>query len=288
MKDYYEILGISKTATEAEIKSAYRKKALEWHPDRNKSPEASEKFKEVSKAYEVLSNPQKKAMYDQYGHSAFERGAGNNPGGPANAGGNYRQGPFTYTYTTGFGGEGAGFDFGGFDPFDIFEQFFGGQSSPYGRRTRNPIFEAHITFEEAMKGVEKTLVISGEQKNVKIPAGVDDGNRIRFATFDVLIRIKPHSFFKREGHDIYYEKEISYPLAVLGGVVEVPTVGKPVKLKIRPGTKPGSVVRLRGQGAPIPNSNRHGDQYVVYQIHVPEHVNNKAKKLLEDLEKELS
>src|SRR5580704_8550522 len=133
-KDYYDILGVSKTASADEIKRAYRKLALQYHPDRNKTKEAEEKFKEVTKAYEVLSNEEKRKSYDQFGAAAFEQGAGQGPfggaGGPfggfggaqgGQGGGQY--GPFSYTYST----NGQGFDFGGFsDPFDIFEQFFGG------------------------------------------------------------------------------------------------------------------------------------------------------------------
>jgi len=138
-KDYYDILGVSKSATATEIKSAYRKLALQYHPDRNKTKEAEEKFKEVTKAYEVLGNEEKRKTYDQFGHAAFESGAagaGQGPfggaGGPfggfggQQSGGQY--GPFTYTYST--DGNGQGFDFGGFsDPFEIFEQFFGGAAA---------------------------------------------------------------------------------------------------------------------------------------------------------------
>src|SRR3972149_7937432 len=134
-KDYYQVLGISKEASDAEIKKAYRKLALQHHPDRNKGDKTSEeKFKEVTKAYEVLSDPQKKQAYDQFGHAAFEQPFGG-PQGPFGGTGNPfggQYGPFTYTYTT--GGNAGGFDFGGFsDPFEIFEQFFGG-GNPFGRQ----------------------------------------------------------------------------------------------------------------------------------------------------------
>src|SRR5690606_18389310 len=130
-RDYYEILGVGKNATADELKKAYRKLALEYHPDRNKSKEADAKFKELNAAYEILKDPEKRKVYDQVGPSAFENGGGGRSGGGA-AGGQY--GPFTYSYNTSSGGnpfEG----FGGFsDPFDIFEQFFGGGGSPFGRR----------------------------------------------------------------------------------------------------------------------------------------------------------
>src|SRR3972149_8950426 len=164
-RDYYQILGINKSASEAEIKKAYRKLALEHHPDRNKGDKASEeKFKEVTKAYEVLSDPQKKQAYDQFGHAAFEQGAGQgNPfaGGFGGQGGQY--GPFTYTYTT--GGNTGGFDFGGFsDPFEIFEQFFGGGGSPFGRAQRRSVYALQIDFIDAVKGVTKKIAVEGKSQ----------------------------------------------------------------------------------------------------------------------------
>lgn len=278
MKDYYQVLGISQNATEADIKSAYRKKALEFHPDRNKSPDATEKFKEVTKAYETLSDPQKKQMYDQIGHQAYESG-GNRAGGQGGWGG--QGGPFSYTYQSGAGDD--------FDPFDIFEQFFGG-ASPFGRgqtRQRRSIYEMELSFDEAMKGVEKTTVIQGKEKKIKIPAGVDTGMRIRFSDFDVQVRVKPHQFFQRQGQDLYIEKTISFSEAVLGTVLEVPTIDGNVKIKVRPGTQSGTHVRLREQGVPYPNSTQRGDQYVIMKIHVPEKISGTAKKLLEQLDKEI-
>lgn len=286
--NYYEVLGVSKNATDQEIKAAYRKQALKWHPDRNKDPKASEKFKEINQAFEVLSNPQKRQMYDQYGESAFRGGTSGYPGG----GQYYQEGPFR-VYTN-FGGEGNPFenmDFGGFsDPFDIFEQFFGFQS-PFGRRERRQprrdIYETTLTFEEAVNGVKKDVVIKGETKTIKIPAGVDEGMRIRFSDFDLLLHVKPHPYFKRQGQDIYFEKEISYPLAVLGGNVEVPTITGMVRLKVRPGTQSGTTVRLRGRGVSHPQSYNKGDQYVIFKINIPSRVSPHAKNLLKELEKEL-
>src|SRR3989338_4418926 len=120
MTDYYEMLGVSKNSSDQEIKAAYRKQALKWHPDRNKSPEANAKFKEINKAFEVLSDPKKKEVYDQYGEEAFARGGYGGAGGQS-----YQQSPFTYTYSSSGGNPFEGVDFGGFsDPFEIFEQFF--------------------------------------------------------------------------------------------------------------------------------------------------------------------
>lgn len=284
MADYYEVLGVSKNATDKEIKTAYRKQALKWHPDRNKSPGADKKFKEINKAFEVLSDPKKKEVFDQYGSDAFEKGG---------YGGGRQQGPFTYTYTSS-GGQGSpfeGFDFGGFsDPFELFEQFFGFQS-PFSRggsrRQARQMYEITLTFEEAVNGTKKETVIKGESKTIKIPAGVDSGMVIRFSDFDLQVKVRSHSDFKRQGQDIYLEKEISYPLAVLGGTVDVATVDDPVRLRVRPGTQSGTTVRLGGRGVVYPNSNRHGDQYIVFKVKVPDRVSSKAKKILEELQKEL-
>lgn len=280
MADYYEILGISKNATAEEIKAAYRKQALKWHPDRNKSQEATAKFKEITKAYEVLADPKKREMYDQYGADAFERGG--------RGGGSYGQGPFTYTYTNFGDNPFQETDFGGFsDPFEIFEQFFGFRSPFNGTRQRRNVYQLTLTFDEAVKGVEKEVSINGKSKKIKIPAGVNDATRMRFSDFDLLFQVKPHSRFRREGQDIYIEEYLTFPEAVLGSTVEVPTIDKTVKLKVRPGTQPGTTVRLRGEGIPYPQTSRRGDQYVIFQIKVPEKVSSQAKNLLEELKNEL-
>ena len=276
--DYYELLGISKGASDAELKAAYRKQALKWHPDRNKEAGATEKFKEINHAYEVLSDPKKKSMYDQYGKDAFEKGGFGSAAGP-----------FTYTYSSGGGNPFEGFDTSGFsDPFDIFEQFFSGfGGSGRTRARRHEIYELVLTFDEAVHGVEKQTVIKGKNKTIKIPAGVDDGMRIRFTDFDVQVRVQAHPYFRREGQDVSLNKEISYSVAALGGVVEVPTLDGVVQLRIRPCTESGTTVRLRGQGIVYPQTARKGDQYVIYKIKVPGHLTSKARRLLEELEKEL-
>lgn len=284
MEDYYSILGVSKSASDQEIKSAYRKKALEYHPDRNKSADATEKFKNLNKAYEVLSDGNKRKLYDQYGHAAFERGA---TGQSGSAGGWSDSGPFSYYTNMGGSGFNVDFDFDGSNPFDIFEEFFG-----FGRnnsKKRRSIYEMHITFDEAVKGVEKSAVINGETKNIKIPAGVDTGMKIRFNDFDVQVNVKSHDFFKRDGQDIYIDKEISFKDAILGTALNVPTVDGNIKVKIRPGTKSGAVMRLKGKGVVYPNSsNRRGDQYIVFNVKIPSKVTSKGKKLLEELDKEIS
>lgn len=285
--DYYELLGLKKGASDAEIKAAYRKQALKWHPDRNKEANAAEKFKEINKAYEVLSDSQKKQMYDQYGKDGFEKGGF---GSHSRGAGAQQQGPFSYTYSSS-GGQNPfeGADFGGTDPFDIFEQFFGFGGGGGGRgRKRRDVYQMELTFHDAVKGVSKETVIKGKTHTIKIPAGVDDGMKIRFEEFDVLVRVRPDSKFRREGQDVYIEKTISFPLAALGGELSVDTLEGPVTLRVRPGTKSGTTVRLRGHGIIYPQQSHKGDLYVIYTISVPERVSSKSKKLLEELQKELS
>jgi DnaJ-class molecular chaperone len=296
-RDYYEVLGVGKSASTAEIKSAYRKLALEWHPDRNKKPEAHEKFKEINEAYAVLSDPQKKSTYDQFGHSAFAPGGGFGGQGPQGGpfGGGFRQqGPFTYYYSTG----GQGSPFAGFeemfDPFEIFEQFFGGGFGGRARRV-HPSYEITIDFMDAVKGVTREVhVPRGEagqgsiRKTIKIPAGVDNGSRIRFDEFDLVVSVRPDKRFHREGDDIVTEEEIPFSMAALGGVVEVPTVDDSVKIRIQPGTQPGTLIRLRGKGVPHVRGSGRGDQYVKVQIKVPTHLSRRQRELLEDLESSAS
>lgn len=278
-RDYYDILGTGKNASAQEIKQAYRKQALEWHPDRNKSPQATEKFKEINEAYEVLSNAEKKAAYDQFGHAAFAPGAGGFGGG-----GTYQQGPFTYYYSGGrnINFEDLGFDFS--DPFEIFEQFFGG-ASPFGRQTRVPRYGLTLSFMEAAKGVEKEVSIEGKRRKIKIPAGVDNGSRINFQDFYVTIDVQPDPVFKREGTDILVDINLSFTTAILGGEIGVPTVDGQVKLKIRPGTQPGTLVRLSGKGIPRLQRNSRGDEYVRLNVQIPQKLTPEQRKLVEEFEK---
>lgn len=288
--DYYEILGVSKNATGDELKRAYRKLALEWHPDRNKSKEATEKFKEINEAYEILSNSEKKVAYDQFGHAAFEQGGmGSSPfGGGFGQGQTYKQGPFTYTYYNN-GSPFDGVDLGGFsDPFELFEQFFGG-SSPFGggrTRHRRSTYSLTIDFMEAVKGVQKEVEMNGRRTKIKIPAGVDDGSRIRFDDFDIVVDVTPDKTFKRDGYDVVVEAPVSFPKAVLGTVIEAPTIDGPVKLKIPSGTQPNAVIRLRGKGIPYVRGSGRGDEYIRIRITVPTKLSHKQRELLDEFEKD--
>jgi len=273
-RDYYEILGVNKSATEQQIKSAYRKLALQYHPDRNKEAGATEKFKEVNTAYEVIGNPEKRKMYDQFGHAGV---SGNQGGG---------QGPFNYTYSNQSASGGGGFEdiFGGFsDPFDIFESFFGG-TSPFRQQARKIQYQLKIDFMEAVSGVTKNIVHQGKQYAIKIPSGADEGTRIRYTDFDVTVAVVPHKQFKREGVDVIVDHEVSFPTAALGGDTSVPTLDGDLKLKIKAGTQPGSLVRLTGKGIQHLNSNRRGDFYIRFIIKVPTKLSREQKDLLNEFD----
>jgi DnaJ-class molecular chaperone len=275
-RDFYEVLGVDKSASAADIKSAYRKAALKWHPDKNadKKEEAEAKFKEINEAYQVLSDEKKKQAYDQFGHAAFDpaSGMGGNP-----FSGGFRQGPFTWSYQSGganpFGGEQ---DFG--DPFEIFEQFFGGG---FARAARRPRYSLRIDFLDAIKGVEKEVEIDGNKKKIKVPAGANDGTRIRFEDFDITIDVGTHPKFKRDNYDLFLDEEIPFTLAALGGQAEVETIDKKLKLKVRPGTQSHTLVRLRGEGVPHIRGGGKGDLYVRLIVKVPEKLSKEQKKALE-------
>lgn len=283
-RDYYEILGVNKSASKEEIKSAYRKKALEWHPDRNKSPDAEEKFKEINEAYEVLNNDQKKTAYDQFGHAAFDPSSGGFGGHTYTD----RSGPFTYTWSGGnqnpFGNN-VDFDFGGFsNPFDIFEQFFGTGFNTSGRRSRSlPTYKTQLSFLEAANGCQKEVSIEGKRKTIKIPAGVDDGQRIKFSDFILYIDVLPDKIFKREGNDVFVNTEITFSQAALGADIEVPTLKDSLKVRIKPGTQPGTHIRLKGQGIRDIQGFGQGDLYIRLLVAVPTRLTSHQKDLIKEL-----
>lgn len=278
-RDYYDILGVSKSATAAEIKSAYRKLALKWHPDKNKESDAHEKFKEINEAYEVLSSPEKKAKFDQFGHAAFNQGEGNPFGAGGNPfGGGYYQAGGNINFEDLFGGAG-GFS----DPFDIFSGFFGGGFG--GQHAQHKThYKLRITFDEAVHGSEKTIVHQGKEYTVKVPAGADEGTTVRYSDFDISFTVAPSNIFKREGSNIIVDHEIPFTLAMLGGETIVPTLEGDLKVKVRSGTEPGTAVRLTGKGIKHVRSNQHGDLYIRYVIKFPNHLSGKQKELLKKFE----
>ncbi len=314
-KDYYKILGVSRNASQEEIKKAYRRLALKYHPDRNKgNKEAEEKFKEINEAYAVLSDPEKRRQYDQFGSTEFHR--------------RFSQEDIfrDFDFESIFKDLGIGFDLGSFFGFgsargrrktfhfdlgDLFSQVFG--TSPRedwfeeevrrGPRQTEPrgdvVLELPVTLEEVAQGAEKIISIAPtgkpERLRVKIPPGIEEGQKLRIraqGAYDfsgrrgdlyLQIKIEDHPVFERQGKDILCRKEIKFTEAVFGTTVEVPTLyGKMVKVKVPPGTKGGAKLRLKGLGLPGKDGQK-GDQLVEIQIKVPRDLTGDQKKLLRKL-----
>ncbi len=353
-RDYYEILGVSRNATQDEIKSAYRKLALKYHPDRNKNdPQAEEKFKEATEAYEVLSDPEKRAIYDRYGKAGLNG--------------------------TGFGDQTYGYKaytdfsdiFGDFS--SIFEEIFGSgfrySSSEYSKRGADLRYNLEIDLEDAALGKEITVEIprketceecggtgakrgtrpqmcsmcqgsgrvrtvqgffsvtstcpqckgtgkiirdrcercNGEglvkktrKLNIKIPPGVENGSKIRLkgegeagvqggppGDLYVVVYIKKHPTFERQGDDLLIKVNIPITVATLGGEIEVPLIdGKKAKLKIAPGTQNNQILRIRGKGMPVLGSSNRGDQLVLINVQIPTKLSTRARELMKELDKE--
>lgn len=294
-KDYYSVLGVSKSASDAEIKSAYRKLAREWHPDVAKDkPNAEEKFKELNEAYQILGDKDKKAHYDQFGTAPGDQSGfqGGNP-----FGGGFGGGPFQWSYSSG-----QGFDGAGIDPFDIFEEVFGFRGFGGARKGRNVRYSMAISFEDSIRGFEDTISADGHKLKVKLPPGVMDGATVTFKgkgeparskegqPGDLLlsINILPHKEFHREGLDIFSTQTISLKTAILGGKINIKTVDPKSKsafsekdLKIPNGTQPDTVFRLKGYGVPNPKGFGRGDHYVTIKIEIPKSVSREQKDLLE-------
>ncbi len=277
-RDFYDILGVSKSASATDIKSAYRKLAHKFHPDKNKDASSHEKFKEINEAYENLSDANKKARYDQFGHAGTQNGGAGGFGGfgGGNPFGSYQQ-TGNINFEDLFGGAGG---FGG-DPFDVFSSFFGGGGQ---RRQAKTLYSIKLDFMEAVKGTEKTLVHQGKEFTIKIPAGIDNGNRMRFNEFDLTFTINPSSTFKREGFDVVVEQEVPLITAILGGEVEVPTLDGKLKVRLKSGTQPETVVRLSGKGIKHLQSNQHGDLYIKYLIKIPTKLTSHQKTILQEFE----
>jgi len=297
-RDYYEVLGVSKNASDDEIKKAYRKLAIKYHPDKNPgNKEAEEKFKEVSEAHEVLSDKQKRARYDQFGHAGVNGGAAGG-GNPFGAGGN----PFgggTYS----FNGQTFNFDFGGMggsgDPLsDIIGAMFGfgGQGQRRPRRGADYRTQVTIDFKDAIFGTERSITVEGKTIKIKIPAGIDDGQAIRLSgrggeapekggtkgDLYVTIRVKPHKTLTREGAIILSEEKVSMVDAALGTEIEIETVDGPITMKVPAGTQSGTPFKLSGHGVPFRADGDRGPHIVTIIVETPKNLSKKQKELLEE------
>jgi len=298
-RDYYEVLGVNKNASDDEIKKAYRKLAMKYHPDRNPGDkEAEAKFKEVNEAHEVLSDKQKRARYDQFGFA----GVGNGPmGGNGGASGGFNPfGGAGGSYT--FNGQSFNFDFGGGGLDDILENlFFGGAG---GRRRANKGANIRkqviISFEKAIFGTTELVEVNGKNLKVKIPAGIEDGMSIRISgrgepapekggepgDLFVLVRVQPHKTLTREGYIILSEKHISFADAALGCETEVETVDGNVTMKVPAGTQSGTPFKLSGHGVPMRADGDRGPHIVTIVVDTPTKLSKKQKEILEEFRSE--
>ena len=287
-RDYYEILGVSKSASDDEIKKAYRKLAVKYHPDKNPGDkEAEAKFKEINEAHDVLSDKQKRARYDQFGHA----GVGGAGGNPFAGGGNPFGGGFD------FNGQTFNFDFGGGGLDDILGNIFGfGAGARRPRRGADYQASVTLTFDEAIFGATKQVTVNSESLKVKIPAGIDDGMSIRLrgkggpapegatepGDLYVKVRVKPHKHLTREGVIILSEERINMVDAALGCEIDVETIDGKITMKVPAGTQSGTPFKLSGHGAPFRADGDRGPHIVTVIVETPKNLSRKQKELLEE------
>ena len=307
-KDYYKILGLDKTAKEADIKSAYRRLARKYHPDVNPGkPEAEEKFKEVNEAYQVLSDPEKRQKYDQFGSQWQQyRSAGGSPEdfnwGP------WRSQPSGGTSYRTVSQEELNQMFGGMGGFsDFFETLFGGfgmggvspkashqpgaGTTRRGTASRDVQHEVEITLEEAFSGTKRLLQFEGGKRiEASIPPGVDTGSRVRLSGqaggADLFLRVVvlPHAVFTRKGSELYTRVHVDFYTAALGGEVSVPTLTGAVRLTIPENTDSGKVFRLKELGMPgLKSPQTRGNLYATVEVHLPKHLTPAEKDKIREL-----
>ena len=282
-KDFYKVLGVSKDVTEAELKKVYRKLARQFHPDSNPDDAKAEaRFKEISEAYSVLSDKQQRAEYDQVRAMGSGARFTGGPGGGFTGGFPGGSAGFEDVFSNLFGGAGGG-GFGG----------FGGFGGP--QRGQDLSHRATIDFIDSIKGTTLKLSFqSGGQVQVKIPAGIQDGQKVKVRgkgqpspnggeAGDLLVNVhvKPHPVFTRDGNNLRVTVPVTFVEAALGSTISVPTLGgEPVKLKVAPGTPNGRVLRVKGKGVELAKGV--GDLLATVEIAVPSHLSDKAKKALEE------
>ncbi|HEX6177085.1 MAG TPA: DnaJ C-terminal domain-containing protein [Thermoanaerobaculia bacterium] len=282
-KDYYEILGVKKNASEDEIKKAYRALAKKWHPDKHKGDkDAENKFKEISEAYAVLSDKEKRAQYDRLGREAFGPGGANPFAG------------FDFSEFMGGGGRGRRASGGAkgrsttIDFTDIFGDLFGGGGGGRGGFSPEPeVMQAEMTieFRDAILGTTMAITVNGSPIRVKIPEGVRDGQKIRVPrknepAIEITIHVRPHPLFERRGDDIHIELPITVGEAIRGAEVDVPTIQGNVRMRIPAGTQTGRTMRLSGKGVKK-KAGGAGDHYCRIQVHVPPEAPAEAVDALE-------
>ena len=302
-KDYYKVLGVEKTATAEQIKKAYRKLARQHHPDVNPNDKGAEqKFKELNEANEVLSDPEKRKKYDQFG-ADWQRYQ-QQPGGGAGRGGQPGGGFDWSQYTQGGGGSGGGNPFGeGEDFSDFFGSLFGNMG---GQRTRagsrpgaGPDYQAELelTLEEAYHGGPRTITVHGKNLRLTIAPGVADGQTLRLrdqggpgrqggpnGSLLITFRIRPDARYARTGDDLTQDVPVSVYRALLGGEQTVDTLSGPVKIKLKPETPNGTRLRLRGKGFPIyKKDGQFGDLYLRLSLTLPQHLTEKEIDLIQQL-----
>ena len=297
MRDYYEVLGVGRKATAEEIKKAYRKLAIMYHPDKNQGDKVAEdKFKEASNAYEVLSDPKKRQIYDLQGHAGVHN--------TGFQGFNSTEDIFSH-FSDLFGGSGrfSGQQFGGHSGFsdfgNAFDDLFGGQRAGARQPAADLKARLEITLADAVYGTEKQIQVQGRSIRVKIPPGVQDSNKLnlkgqgdqlpngRRGSLFLEIKIKPDPNFERQGLDLVTQVTVPVTKVVLGGKVRLPTLSKDetsrgVELTIPSGTQPGNQLRVRGQGV-VDRTGRCGDLRVQIKVEIPKTLTKKQRQLFEEL-----
>lgn len=294
-KDYYGVLGVQRHAAEKDIKQAYRRLARQYHPDVNPGDATAEqKFKEISEAYAVLSNADSRKKYDRFGHQAFAAGFDSQfTGGDF---GGFHTGNFK-DFFAGRGGFGEGFG-------SMFEEFFGGGRPP--RSSHAPTSgqdlekSLEIGFEEAVRGTTTQVQVTRRDGNVerlqvKIPPGVDTGSKVRVSgkgdagahggpagDLYIVLRVRSHAYFIRQGSDILCDVPVTLAEAMLGAKIDVPTIDGKTAMTVPPGTQNGRRFRLRGKGVPALQGGGRGDHYVTVLVVLPEQLDERSRALVEE------